>query len=384
MSIVVQHRRGLLGRELVGDGPARRCANEAEPLLPVDAVDLVDDAVDVIGELGAVAPRWRGTARARPPASAQTHHAVVDGEAPGAEALDDIESGSRRAARSSRPRHRRRSSADATAVTSGFFWRRRAGGGVARVGERSRPLLGHALLSAEEIVAAHIDLAAHLDDVRRARRAAALGLSAMVRMLAVTFSPVAPSPRVAAVTSLPLLVAQRHRQAVDLGLGGEDELGVGGQAEEAPDAGRRSRITSSSENTLSSDSIGTAWRTCAKAVDGRRADARARAESSRMSSGKPRLDGKRCAASAHRTRRRRRVGASSPVVALGRGRRFPRPAARARRRRLPGSGFRRAFPVWPWFEGSVVLAGLWAWGRKWQERDLMSDDAVLTHSARPR
>ena len=43
-------RLGLLGRELVGDGPARRPADEAQPLLQVDPVDLVDHAVDVVGQ----------------------------------------------------------------------------------------------------------------------------------------------------------------------------------------------------------------------------------------------------------------------------------------------------------------------------------------------
>ena len=47
---------GLLGRELVGDRPARRAADEAQPLLPVEAVDLVDHAVDVVGQRGALAP----------------------------------------------------------------------------------------------------------------------------------------------------------------------------------------------------------------------------------------------------------------------------------------------------------------------------------------
>ena len=37
----------LLGRELAGDGPARRAGDEAQPLLPVQPVDLVDHAVDV-------------------------------------------------------------------------------------------------------------------------------------------------------------------------------------------------------------------------------------------------------------------------------------------------------------------------------------------------
>ena len=44
---------GLLGGELVRDAPARRAADVAEPLLPVEPVDLVDDAVDVERQVGA-------------------------------------------------------------------------------------------------------------------------------------------------------------------------------------------------------------------------------------------------------------------------------------------------------------------------------------------
>ena len=55
-------------------------------------------------------------------------------------------------------------------------------------------------------------------------------------MLAVTSSPSAPSPRVAARTQHAALVAQRHRQPVDLGLGGERERLVLRQAQEAADA----------------------------------------------------------------------------------------------------------------------------------------------------
>ncbi len=54
ISISLQHGHGALGREFVRDRPARRARDEAEPLLPVDAVDLVDDAVDVVVELGAL------------------------------------------------------------------------------------------------------------------------------------------------------------------------------------------------------------------------------------------------------------------------------------------------------------------------------------------
>jgi hypothetical protein len=39
---------GAFGGELVRHAPARRLGDEAQPLLPVEPVDLVDDAVDVI------------------------------------------------------------------------------------------------------------------------------------------------------------------------------------------------------------------------------------------------------------------------------------------------------------------------------------------------
>ena len=51
---VAQHRGGLFGRELPGDRPARRAADEAEPALQRQVVDLVDDAVDVVAEAGAL------------------------------------------------------------------------------------------------------------------------------------------------------------------------------------------------------------------------------------------------------------------------------------------------------------------------------------------
>ena len=43
---------GFFGREFMCDRPARRPRYEAEPLLPVEAVDLVDDAVDIVVEAG--------------------------------------------------------------------------------------------------------------------------------------------------------------------------------------------------------------------------------------------------------------------------------------------------------------------------------------------
>ena len=52
---VVDDRGRLLGREFVRDRPARAARDEAEPLLPVEPVELVDDAVDVVAERRALA-----------------------------------------------------------------------------------------------------------------------------------------------------------------------------------------------------------------------------------------------------------------------------------------------------------------------------------------
>ncbi len=64
---LLQHRRRLLGGELVRQAPARAARHEAQALLPVEPVHLVDDAVDVIAEVGALALRSGGNARAALP-----------------------------------------------------------------------------------------------------------------------------------------------------------------------------------------------------------------------------------------------------------------------------------------------------------------------------
>ena len=49
----LQRGFGFLGGKFVREAPARRARDEAEPLLPVEPVDLVDDAVDVERQVGA-------------------------------------------------------------------------------------------------------------------------------------------------------------------------------------------------------------------------------------------------------------------------------------------------------------------------------------------
>src|SRR6185503_887579 len=50
----IEDRRRLLGREFVRNRPARAARNKAQAILPVEPVDLVDHAVDVIAERGAL------------------------------------------------------------------------------------------------------------------------------------------------------------------------------------------------------------------------------------------------------------------------------------------------------------------------------------------
>ncbi len=67
---VLDDRRCLLGSKLVRRRPARRARHETEPLLPVEPVEFVNDAVNIVVELGALTfdvaielPAWRSSER---------------------------------------------------------------------------------------------------------------------------------------------------------------------------------------------------------------------------------------------------------------------------------------------------------------------------------
>ena len=49
-------RDGFFGRKLVGNGPARAARAEAEARLQIEPVDLVDHAVNIIGQFGTREP----------------------------------------------------------------------------------------------------------------------------------------------------------------------------------------------------------------------------------------------------------------------------------------------------------------------------------------
>ena len=113
----------LLGRELVGDRPARRPADHPEPLLLVEPVDLDDDAVGLVRQVVALLAPALGE---RDDAlDVEAGLAVrVDREAQRLEPVERRRLAQRRPA-SARPRSagRTRLTAGGSAVTAGSFWR---------------------------------------------------------------------------------------------------------------------------------------------------------------------------------------------------------------------------------------------------------------------
>ncbi len=225
--------RRLLRREFVRDGPARGARDEAEPLLQVEPVHLVDHAVDVVGERGAVqldgavGPGhllfglakldWRNR---KAPVLDGMQDTVIGGcgqrarfaPAPGKEAQG--------------PRGRDR----------GIELAQRAGRGVARIGEGFAAPLRLPLVERLKVGVAHIDFAANLEHVRHIAAADLLrniGDGADIGGHVLAFGAVAARRR---HRELPALVAQRNGETVDFHLGGEIERGFGAEHQEAPDA----------------------------------------------------------------------------------------------------------------------------------------------------
>ncbi len=66
---IAQDRCRLLGRKLVRDGPSRRARHEAEPLLQIEPVHLVDDTVDIVAERRAPLADARDRTRSAPASS---------------------------------------------------------------------------------------------------------------------------------------------------------------------------------------------------------------------------------------------------------------------------------------------------------------------------
>ena len=153
------------------DRPARCAPDNAQPGLPVQPVDLVDHAVDIEGQVGTL--RLDGAIDGE--CGRRIGHAgkgVGDGKAPATPCLDHVELRLDRHLARLAPAMRQEAQG-ATGGNRGVLLAERTGGGVARVGELARLLvrvggfLRQPGVERGEIGLAHIDLAAHLEHVRR-------------------------------------------------------------------------------------------------------------------------------------------------------------------------------------------------------------------------
>ena len=151
----------FLGRELKGNGPARRTGGKAQVELLLKAIDLYDHAVDVVIQVAAVLERL-GTELVDFGRRGATSHVGVDAKAGATQPVeelalavdvqrigigDGIDKGGQVAAR----------------CDLGILLAQAASSGVARVGEGIAPLGIGLFIQTNKAALGHIDLAAHLD-----------------------------------------------------------------------------------------------------------------------------------------------------------------------------------------------------------------------------
>ena len=236
---IPEHGHGALGRELVRDRPARRARHEAETLLPVDPVDLVDDAVDIVIELAAL---------------------FLDLAMKGDQLLDRVTEFRQRIgpeAAALEPadhaglgvcRHRGHfapgvgEKAERTrGGDGGILLAQRARRRIARIGEDGVAGGLLPLVERQKGLLGHVDLAAHLADLGHI---AALQQFRHVLKRANIGGDIFALGAVAARgggDEFAAFVTQRHREPVDFRLGAEVDLVVVAEPEETADAARRNR-----------------------------------------------------------------------------------------------------------------------------------------------
>ena len=225
---------GFLGREFMRDRPARRARHEAEPLLPIEPIDFIDDAVDIVIEAGA--PGFDIAVELQQFVDRAAHLGQRIGfKAAMLEPFDHAGLRVRRhvahlapgvSEETERPRRGDRRVELA----------QRAGGGVARIDIELLAGLRLLAIKFEERGFGHVDFAAHLAHRRNA--AAFEPVRNVLKRLHIggdvlAFGAVATRR---AGDERAVFVAQRHRQAVDFRLGGEGNLLVLWQAQKAADA----------------------------------------------------------------------------------------------------------------------------------------------------
>src|SRR6476646_10991314 len=163
---VLKHSHGAFGRKFMRDRPARRSGDEAKPLPPVNAIDLVDDTVDVIVKFG---PLLLDLTMKGDELIGRT---TQSGERIGLEAtrFEPLDHGGLRLDRHfahlapgiSEKTERARSG------DRRIFLTQRTGGGIARIREDGVARRFLPLIEREKGLLSHIDLAAHLTHCRHA------------------------------------------------------------------------------------------------------------------------------------------------------------------------------------------------------------------------
>jgi hypothetical protein len=226
---------GFLGGELVRDGPARGARDEAQPLLPVELVDLVDDAVDVVAEPGT--PLRHLAMEGQHVLDAGAHpHQRVDRQAPAPEDMDHV------------PLRLCRQRACGTPGISEKAQRpacgdrrielpQRACRSVSRVGEHLAPGRGLLFVQRLEVGVREVDLAAHLDTLGHALAAQPVRDLADRHDVGRDVLALLPVAARGGQREPPRLVGERDRQPVDLGLGHRLDLGIRPKPQEPAHAG---------------------------------------------------------------------------------------------------------------------------------------------------
>jgi hypothetical protein len=226
--------RCLLGREFMRDRPARTARNEPEPLLPIEPVHFIDDAVDVVGQFRARFLDLAIVLEQLVHAPALLHERI--GRQPPALHRGD----------GFRLRISGQFARLAPGVSKEFQGPRcshlridlpqRTGRGVARVHVKRLAFFLLPLVQRDEVVFRHVDFAARLEDIRGVF---ALQLmrdvfdGANIRGDVLAFRAVATRR---GDNEFSLLIAQRTGKPVDLGLRGNDQFVFVREPQKAPDA----------------------------------------------------------------------------------------------------------------------------------------------------
>ena len=233
---LLDHGFDLLGGEFVGDGPARGAADEAEPFLIIEAVDLIDHTIDVIGQGGTLAGDFIVERQNLVRAPAQLRQGIGL-EPPIAEPVEKRQMGSAHVAANDFTIGIGEELKATFSRHGGVELAHRARGRVAGIGERGLTGFLAAGIEGLELGLGHIDLATHFQYLggvgRQGLGDVPDGLKIEGEILAL--AAVAPG---CALDEMLVLVAHRNRQPVDLRLSHQVQRRILVEVQHATDAGK--------------------------------------------------------------------------------------------------------------------------------------------------